>query len=237
MEFGHETFEAYFSGKLDSNDVINFTTTLAENAEIKKEYDLFLAAKRAASTIERDKMRAQLDGLSNSETQNSSPSKSTPLFLKLVRWGGSIAAIFLIGFFTYKTLQSPTKQDLFAQHFETYQVQSSRGGEVDALNEIYKKGDYDLFIDKTSKNSETPELKMMLANAYLKIDQVSLAISLLESISDETSLRDQKYWYLALCHLKLNNLQKAQSNLEKLTSFSNFKKPEVEKILSKITKK
>ena len=236
MENEDKTFEAYFSGKMRSAQANDFLTALDNNEVLRERYDFFLAAKKSASLIERDKMRAELAdvGIKEEAPKENMPGESATPILKIVKWVASIAAVLLISFFAYNNLQTPSSQDLFAQNFETYKVQAARGGEVDALKAIYTEGDYDLFISKTLTIEKTPELNMMIANAQMSSDQFSAAISTLTRISDDSSLRDQKYWYIGLSHLKSGNNKEAIKNFDHLLSISNYKKQATEEILSNI---
>ncbi|GEM_PF-2299985 len=236
MEDQDVTFEAYFSGNIGSAQANDFSTALSNDPELNEKYNFYLAAKRSASLIERDRMRKELEGIDFEEEVETGRSNSKSPVLRLLKWGGSIAAIFLIAIFAYNTLQPPTSQALFAQNFEPYKVQAARGGEMDALKANYTQGKYDLFIEEINELEGSPEIYMMLANAHINLDQHNEAIKILSKISDNTSLRDQKYWYLGLCQLVLGNIEEAKSNLNKLSSLSNFKKTEVEEILSTISK-
>jgi len=237
MEDEDLTFEAYFSGRMNDAEANDFSKALENNPDLKEQYNIYLATKEASSQVERDKMRAELEEVDLEDDVEHALSKeryrpkgrST-----IIKWVGSIAAMLLISFFAYNALQAPSSQDLFAFNFETYQVQAARGGNVDALKTLYTSGDYELFIEKALTEKESPELNMMLANAYLNQEKYNDAIKTLTKITDESSLRDQKYWYLGLSQIRLGNTEEAIANFTKLQSLSNYKKQETEEILSKI---
>lgn len=238
MDDENITFQSYFSGKMNSAQMNDFTSALANNSELKERYNFFLAAKKSASLIERDKMREALAGIEiKEEIADKVASKSATPILMMAKWVAGIAAFLLISFWTVNTLNPNGSQGIYTQNFQTYQVQATRGGSSDALKELYSEGKYEIFIAEAIKAEESPELNMMLANAYLNIDKYKEAIESLTKISDDSSLRDQKYWYLGLTYLKQTNLEESRKNFNKLLSLSNYKKSETEKILSKIGEK
>lgn len=239
MKIEDQTFEAYFSGRMSSAEASDFTVALKNNDKLRNEYEYFLAIKKSTNLIERDNLRTALDGLDLKElkTTEKPKSRSSKPILTFTKWAAGIAAVLLIAFFSYTSLKPLDPQSLYAQNYETYEAQASRGGSLDILKEQYIAGDFEKFIENALEAEESPELTMMLGNAYMETNQFPKAIETLTKISDDTSLRDQKYWYLGLCTLKEDRSQEALNNFNKLMAISNYKKVESEKIISFISKK
>ncbi len=236
MEKNEANFEAYFTGKMSSDELEKFNHELNSNEEFKKEFDFFLSIKAASVNIERDNLRNELQNIhiddlsSDSEQPTTKPAKSNRLL-----WLISAFLLLALSYITYKnifTVEEP--EQLFAQNYEPYIAQQARGNTAEELKQSYISKDYSGFITNAKEVEMTPELYMMLANAYIATNAFELAESSFLQISDNSSLRDQKYWLLGLVQLKLNKLEKAKSTFLKLQSLSNYKNKEIEKILSQL---
>lgn len=239
MDDNDKNFEAYFQGKMSAKQSLDFQTAMEANPQLKSDYDLYVSIKRATAEIKRDKIRSQLKSLDLDEEKeinrtSSSPKNKTSKIFTLIKTGISIAALFMIGFWGYNAAQSTDNEKLFAQNFDVYTVKSSRGGNENNQYAAYKKGNYNAFTVLADGEDHSPELELMLANSYLVMGKVEYAISSLNKISDDSSFRDQKYWYLGLANLKINNFKETKKHLLHLQSLSNYKKQEATKILSKL---
>ena len=238
MDNNESKFEDYFSGRMSDIDVENFNIELNSNEIFKQDYEYFLSVKESSSLIERDKLRVQLNTV---EIENTSPSNenntSNPNALfSSMKWILGIAALSLASYCIYKSFTPAEPAVMYAQNFEVYQAQTARGGSAEDIVNLYRNGEYNEFIEKVRNTDSSPELFMMLANAYLETNNFIPAEETLLNISDESSLRDLKYWNLGLVNLKLENIEQAKLYFSQLQNLSNFKKAEIEKILSEITK-
>jgi len=233
-ETNNITFESYFSGNMSAKEVLDFESALDSNPELSKEYELFLSIKKSTSDIHRDRLRNQLDTVlaannsSDSEisiSEDKAPSKNTSKIIRLIKMASAVACLFLIGFWVLNMNAPQDNEAIFAEYFEEYTPQFSRGTDMPTSTE-----------DKS--DLETPEQKLIYANDVLsqssEDSEYKEAIEVLTEITDVSMLRDQKYWYLGLANLKIGNIEEAQKHLTYLQSISNFKKQEIEKILSTI---
>ncbi|GLR19535.1 tetratricopeptide repeat protein [Portibacter lacus] len=238
MKNDEKTFEKYFAGNMSSTEAKAFSAILANDKSIKDEYDYFLAVKKGAHLLERDQLRSKLAKIDvrNEAVADESPRKTNRSIITIIKWAGGIAAIFLIAFFAFYAPNQINSEDLFAQNFETYVAQAERGSSLDEMKEVYNDGDYNAFLKMTENVDETPELQMMIANAYMNKNQFVEAIKTLTKITDDSVLRDKKYWYLGLSNLKIGNRKEAIQHFNYLLSISNYKKTETEEILSSIHK-
>jgi len=224
MEDRFNNFESYFGGRMSAKESLDFQTALSASPELKAEYDLFLQIKKATSDIQKDEIRGQLEdiGISNSkENIESSAKQDTTKIYSLLKWASSIAALFVIGFLGYQAAQGSNPDQLFAQHFEVYEMQQSRGEPTD-LPEL------------DSKNLNTPELKLFYAATIISEGREAEAIKYLTEVPDESTFRNQKYWYLGLANLKSGNITEAKRHFNHLRKLGNYKKTEIEDILSKL---
>lgn len=227
MEENYLSFESYFHGQMSAKESLDFQTALSANQKLKEEYEIYLSIKKATSDIEKEKIRQQLESIEITEDKEElidHSSKGSAKIFSLLKWASSVAAIFIVGFFGYQLIATPSPEALYAQNFEAYEMQSSRGEEDLSFPDI---GRIEL---------KTPELKLFYSTRMMANDDIDEALKTLNEISDDSSLRDQKYWYLALANLKTGNTEEAIKHLDHLRSISNYKKPEIEEILSAIRK-
>jgi len=222
IENYYDTFDSYFHGRMSAKESLDFETSLEADIELKVEYNLFLQIKKSTSDIERDKIREQLESVKISDNQSSLGEKKDTKIFSMVKWVSAVAALFIIGFWGYKSAQNMSSEQLFAQNFEVYEIQQSRG--VDAIP----------FPDIGRAALNTPELKLLYSTIKMESNEMTEAINVLNEISDDTSLRDQKYWYLGLANLKSGKITEAKKHFIHLQKLSNYKKSEIEDILSKL---
>lgn len=243
MEQNEQRFEAYFKGQLSDDEVLKFNDQLASDQDFNASYQYFLSLKEATSSNMRDDLRAQLEDVdvnsfsanetSTHQASNGTASNSNRSFIK---WILVLIALAALTYFSYSYFNSSNPNVLYASNFELYEAQNVRGGNSNELKEYYTQGDYETFIIKTTDVELSPELLMMLANAHMQVEDYDSAHKVLLEISEESSLRDLKYWNLGLVSLKLNHIPQAQNHFNYLLSVSNYKKAKVKKILSKISK-
>jgi len=230
-ETNNITFESYFSGNMSAKEALDFETALDSNPELSEEYKFFLSVKESTFDIHRDLLREQLDivvAIDNEHKENKTNNvkpKKTSKIINLIKITSAVACLFLIGFWVGNMSKPQGNEELFATYFETYTPQNSRGESAELLQ-----------IDRSDLN--TPELKLLYASGQLSqsldMNKYEEAIDILAKISDESALRDQKYWYLGLANLKVGKMEEVKKNFTYLKSVSNFKKQEIEKILSAI---
>lgn len=242
MEEYDKTFEAYFSGKMSGKESLDFESAMLANPQLKSDYEFYVAVKRSAADIKREAFRKEIENIDldhKQEGQTKTPSaekRPTTKIFTLMKSIIAIAALFIIGFWGYNTAQAPKKNNLFAQNFNTYSTKNSRGSEENNLKEVYNAGNHEQFVLLAGEVQRTPEINLMLANSYLITGKIESAISSLENMSDESAFRDQKYWYLGLANLKLNDIDKAKEHLVYLQTLSNYKKQEIKEILKALNK-
>jgi hypothetical protein len=235
MEFNEKRFEDYFAGLLSEDEIQQFNNELATNKVFNDEFQYFLALKESTSSIERDNLRAQLNDITfEPDSNNNTEVKSSSLKGKLIKWALILLSLSMLIYFSYNYFTSDKLEAVYASNFELYEAQSSRGENANAIIQLYKDGKYAEFIAEADEDNNSAEIYMMLANAHIKENNFKMAEMYLLKISDESSLRDLKYWNLGLVSLKINHIPQAKNHFVHLQSVSNFKKAKIEKILSKL---
>lgn len=222
-------FENYFSGQLNNTDKAIFENRLKDEKDLAQDFQFFLAVKKATHLKGRDKLRNELNSITEEST---SISKVIPLWKKLI----PLAAIFLLALIAYKMNSSEMQVvDQYAQHFEPYSPSTNRSIEIKNLAiEKYVEGDYQRFLDVTKSIEGDSEVYMLQAMAFIQLNDYNKADERLQLIDDGSSLRNQKYWYLALNAIKRNNSEDAIRYFEHLQSISNYKKAEIKEILDQL---
>jgi len=236
MENNEKRFENYFTGLMSSQEVEQFNKELSTNPDFNNEYQYFLSVKKSTAGIARDNFRDQLQHVTISSINTSSKSSSNNPLSKMIKWGIIILSILLLSYFTYRYFNSNSPQAIYASNFELYESQTSRGGSAEEITSLYNNGKYAEFISRAEEQEINPEIYMMLANANMKLGAFDKAEEYLLKIPEESSLRELKYWNLGLVSLKLDHLAQAKNHFRYLSSISNFKKKEIESILSKLNK-
>jgi len=229
MEDNYTSFDAYFHGRMSAKEAVDFQSALDASSKLKADYRAYVSIKRAAFDIQKNKLREQLESVDIAEdpaTKEPQKGRAPTRVLTLLKSAAAIAALFIVGFWGYQAAQGPSTDQLFADNFEIYTPQNSRGDDTEPSS--------------ISRNEESsPESALTFASAILgdkNTDNIQEAIKALDNIPDESSFRNQKYWYLGLAHLKSGNIKKAKSHFSHLQEISNYKKPEIERILSTIRK-
>ena len=237
----NKIFDAYFHGRMSAKEVLDFQSSLASTPQLKADYQFYESVKRASADIGKDELRDQIEEIDLEEprvhsTTTTAENRPKVKILTLIKAAVAVAALLIVGFWGYQDAKSLSTNDLFAHNFDIYTAKSSRGANPNTLPVVYNEGNYERFTIQANDVEHTPEIQLMLANAYLVMDKVEFAISSLEKISDDSVFRDQKYWYLGLANLKNKNLTAAKKHFTYLQSISNYKNQEIDKILYKIKK-
>lgn len=162
-----------------------------------------------------------------------------------------LLALCVLGYFGYmassKVDQKRQEPDiLFAQNFEV--LPATKGGAVRSIESVdliseenqafenYQKGNYKSALS-VLKTSNTAEGKIYAGISSLSLNDAGKAISLLESakgLKDADKFEDIRIWYLALAHLKNENIKQAKEIFEQISSNNQYKSKQAEEILSKL---
>ncbi len=116
--------------------------------------------------------------------------------------------------------------------------QSNRGtdeisNELSDINNAYKRKDYKKVVTLT-EHQDFEGLKFYRGIALYELGRTKEAISSLDQSSDD-ELMDMRTWYLALAYLRAENLQSAQSELEKIVNIrDHYKNNQATELLEKI---
>lgn len=159
----------------------------------------------------------------------------------------SIAAsvLLVVGFVTLLKFQGPApSQELFQQYFDPYPVMSVvRGDTPNGINplHVYAEGKYQQFVEimVSRRNTDvqavqSSKLQLAYGNALLAIAQPERAIKELEAIKPGEDYYLDAQWYLALAHLRLQNIHETRELLTQLVEQQTFYKSSARKLLASI---
>ncbi len=188
--------------------------------------------RKRAGLIDPQKLLEQL------KLQQNEPEKPKVKPLLQRRWfltAASLALLITAGGIIAGTLKSRPEDKLFGEYYTTMGVpvefrgtELSRSGSFISGMKAYHKGDFSLSARLLGQVSSTHKqyaaARLFEGLSFMESGAYSSAVAPLEEIADGQgiNLRDDARWYLALCHLKLNNQEAARTRLVQLTASASF---------------
>lgn len=133
-------------------------------------------------------------------------SKKKAKVISMVKWVGSIAAIFILLFgATQLWNKQPDTNALFTEYYTPYNPSSVRGGDDEAV----KKELAELY----NKVGTEKDITSIIARLQTIYDNIQLNSN---DYSDYSYYKNDIAWYLALAYIKNNNVGKAEELLKPL---------------------
>ena len=210
-----ERIERYLREQMTPEENEAFLNDLRKNKELREEAQMM-----ALLIKEMKEEQAKQDEAVAKEIL-ASKEKSTAKTIRLVKWIGSIAAMFIIlfGATTLWNRHSDTEA-LFERYYETYDMSKARGGN----DETIKKELAELYNKVGTEKDITPIIAR-LQTIYDGIQSNS------DDYADYSYYENDIAWYLALAYIKDNNLDKAKELLIPLIENGN---EEAKRLLNEI---
>ena len=147
---------------------------------------------------------------------------ATTKTIQLVKWLGSIAAMFILLFGANQWYSSYKIDKVYDAYYTPYDVSLARGGD----DETVKKELAELYNKVGTEKDVTPIITR-LQSIYDGIQTNS------DDYSDYTYYENDIAWYLALAYIKDHNLEKAKEMLKPLANNGN---EEAEKLIEELKK-
>ena len=226
-----ELLDAYFEGTLTDaskimlDDLLNSDRTFREDFHFQKELRASLRKKN------RKELKSYLSSIGPV-----SPKKITPIF-RLAPWWAAASIALIIGlsswyFFFYS--EPLTNEQLYVAYYEPYENvvhPIERGKQLDDLTTraflAYEEGNYSLAIDlfqQVKDKQSNDYIDFYNAIVLMQLDCHTEAIPLFEAyITSNKELSDRAHWYLALCYVKVDAIEKAKEELEILIALKSYK--------------
>ena len=205
-----DPLEAYFNSKADQ----------AERSRLKKEI--------ADAGNEEDLLMVELGNAIKTEDEIALLKKRIGKLRKSgtrqLYWAVAASVmLILVALWTFLPLNS-TEERLFIQYYAPYDgLINARGAEKDWSQGLtfYEQQSYEKALEiftAPGSSGELPEVKLLIANCYLNMENPKMAISYLNQIAVEERSRvgQNKDWYLALAYLMIAELERSKALLERL---------------------
>ncbi|WP_296380151.1 CDC27 family protein [Winogradskyella sp.] len=218
--------------------------------EAKKEFDHLLAtdsefAKEVAfqnnlkAVIKKEERKTVKQQLRNFEAEGNSS-------FNYRNWFVAATVIALLGLTSFWYFNSSIDAEkLYAENFEPYRnvVQPIVRGETKTdlktkaftAYETKKYTEALLYFNELLKENSDETIAFYKANVLLKLNKTEEAITILENNLKTTDSLDAKNnWYLALAHLRLNDIENSKMILNELDTSTLFKNKEVRHLLKQL---
>jgi len=175
--------------------------------------------------------------------EESRPSKIKQTLLYV----GAIAAVFIAGLFLTNQFNNTINGDQLYAEYKNWNVLPSLtlrdgAGDLTNIEKLFRDKRYEeslvLLKAYVSDNDQkiNPQILLYLGVTQLELDQNEAAISSFTKLRNSNTLDVPKaHWYLALCYLKLNDLEKAKSELNLLIGSNiSFQQNKAKELLEKL---
>ncbi|WP_394748218.1 hypothetical protein [Spongiimicrobium salis] len=241
MERNQELFEkieAYLEGKLSPKDKRIFEKRIEGDAFLQKEVETHRKMKAALEDTGAIHFRAKIRSIEEKLKEEERPKRISSSW-----WRIAASFLLVIGVSTILWLQLRPNPDLFQGYYSPYPVEDTmRGTQTNILKESlqdYSNGNYNQAIPKIKKLlKEYPEkeiYQLYLGNCFLNMGEEMQALSIFGNFPKDSPFHEDAQWYLALTHLKLNNIPKTQAVLENLIEYQGVYEKEARSLLQKIS--
>ncbi|ELR73125.1 hypothetical protein C900_05760 [Fulvivirga imtechensis AK7] len=227
--------DSYLSNTLSESDKADLVRLLEEHPELE---ELVLEEKRIVTALQASE-KAQLKKHLKT-VANNTPQKSSGFFPAWWLAAASATLIVSIGYFFY--LNNSSLEITFNEYYEPYPAISVQRGQITDINsalKLYSQGKYkeaiEAFGDLTL--SDNPTYYLYLGNCYLQTKDPNKAIEIFKTVnreSNDTILKQNAQWYLALAYLKKEDLQQTRKILKEIIQNEGIYAEHAEKLLGKL---
>lgn len=226
-----ELINGYFEGSLNQSQLKEVALLRSTDAEFAAELEFQKELQTALKKEERRELKARFNKLSKNETE------ATTKVFSIRPWLAAASIALLIGlgsWFLFFNVPNLNTAELYAANFVPYDnvIQPiERGNQLENLKtkafEAYENGSYkealDLFKELHTKQNDS-YIDFYSAMILMQLDQQEEAIPLLKKyLQKEGELKDRALWYLALAHLKLNDIDHCKEQLHLLIENNGYK--------------
>ena len=238
----------YLEGKLDTEEQVWFEKKMAEDSELRKEYELQKEIKEAISEEDVIDLRAKLKKITSEDYYNTKVKRQ--LWKKRILYAAAVFVIFVSAgswFYFHQLRSSP--EDLFSKYYQPYDnIYSSRSiDQAFSEKKIITKGfhaygnsewkDAEAHFDVILKqNPKQASLLFYAGIVKLERNKSKEAIELFNKVIEQKNpmFIEQAYWYTALIYLKNGDTQTARRYLEQIIERGMTNKDKADKILKKL---
>jgi tetratricopeptide (TPR) repeat protein len=232
-----QEIEDFLANRLPAAESARFREIVAHDAFLAREVDLFRDLVEGVSRQGRGEVKGRLQRLEATLRAADEPSLSLPSPAKAwpLPWWSEVAAVFLISVCAYAWLSRTSQSESrFAQFYEPYPYVASpvtRGsaqGEEAAAFELYESGQYAAALSRLQRllrdNGHAADLLFYAGIASIELGQYARAQAYLQGALrlPAHAFTPPATWYLALVHLKREQMEQALALLEGLAAGTGF---------------
>ena len=232
----------YFSRTISKDELLEFENLYKTDSEFKLEVDFLKNVKSVSEKEDDEQFKKQLAFYEEEYNENQKKEK--------IKWFKPLtvaaAVVFMVLSITFLWNNTKSNEELFADYFEPSKNVSAPivRSEVDesiANNAFiaYAEGNYKdalPLFEKAFSTSNNSELLFYEGNSHLAIGDTEKAIEKFNKhITFSDTLTNRSHWYLALAYLKMEQNEKAKTELKVfIDSNESFKKVEAKSLLEKL---
>ena len=223
--------DRYVAGKLSTDELSEFEQLLKSNADIEKEVNMRSELQAAIEASEIKSISNRLESLhatkqSEGKVVKLNTKASSPSWIKYVGLAAIFAGLLFVATkFMNTTEVSPAEH--FASYYQSLPMElSGRGSSEETINALetkYRGNDYAASIPLLTEllsQQENAKWSFYRGISYLETNNLNNAIADFKSVADSEDILWKQHgtWYLALSHLKNNNVDAAKNALQTLAS-------------------
>lgn len=216
--------ERYFREELSEEELALFNKRMQEDSSFAQAVELERTIVSAIQSKKETQLQHRLNKIHEEEIAKvSTTTKQLP---RRRNWlaAASVAALLGIALFFLIPSSSPTPQELYATHYQPPSFEIARTGQdlnplLDAAQKAYNQHEYKKTITplETLLDSQYNEkYALVLGASYLATNQYEQALATFQQAQQQTNLKDDATWYLAMTYLKKGEIDLAKQALEKL---------------------
>lgn len=227
LHFTDEQIDDYIMGVLEEEKRPLFDKTLRKDQDLNIRLNQRRELIKGIEAYHRLQLKNKLKQIH--EKAFVSPVQPIAKRRNLRPWISIAAAIaLLVVALVWITNQTPASEQLFADHFQAYELSLSQRGDTEQelvqLEKLYNNKDYEaalpLFESLLQENEESIQLQLGAGVTKLSLGNPKEALAYFNRIirSNDLLFKDQAIWYAALAHLKMDDQEAAKKQLELLAN-------------------
>jgi tetratricopeptide (TPR) repeat protein len=247
--------EKYLDHTISDTEKDQLEKELAENAELQEELylrrkidqsvediDLYLATEKAWETYTKERWILASD----TDEKKVLPKNH---YFQPARWIAAAAIMLLVGLSILLGINkgNVSSQEIFEQYYSPFETMMSNDlvlntSALEKAKRNYHEENYQdaLLLFKNLPNSLniSTEKDFYMGLTFMELGMFNQAIDVLVPITDKTKFESlpHVYWYLGLCYLKTDQLEKAEETFRYIVDINSFNAEEANEILQHFPK-
>jgi len=235
--------ERYNAGEMSDSEKLWFEKELDGNERLRAEVNL---RKRTDEILKNQNVISLRNKLSAIENQRRDANKSAknPNKIRYIKYAAVIAALVIIGSITLFTGKSLNSETIMKQYYKVYEPPTSQRSAVSGTDaeftlalEFYNTHDYEraaeLFNKVLENKPNDMELVLLEGVSNFEVKKYPEAKQSFGKVIDDKNnlFIDQAQWYLALCYVNTNEMEKAKQLFKIIVKEDGIYKDNARKII------